>query len=199
MQALFLSLDRFSYEALLIWLVWLVWGRWNDHERLAVRVLTRGQARQRQPHSARECPVCRAAPGAWATHERRVVEPWSAHKSKRGRPKRVETDGYCCPNPGCPYYQITDARLHALVGDGLHHGADPIQYRRCQACHTKGSARWQTPMYDLKTPVRRVDEVVTATSQGVDVAAASRIFKHDERTSQRWLSRMADHSARLHQ
>ena len=35
-------------------------------------------------------------------------------------------------------------------------------------------------MHDLKTPVRRVDEVVTATSEGVDVAAASRIFKHDE-------------------
>jgi hypothetical protein len=88
--------------------------------------------------------------------------------------------------------------VHALVGDGWHYGADPIQYLRCQACHTKFSVRVATPMYDLKTPVRRVDEVVTATSEGVDVAAASRIFKHDERTIHRWLARTAAHSQRLH-
>jgi hypothetical protein len=110
----------------------------------------------------------------------------------------VETDGYACPNPDCLYYQITDAQLHALVGDGQHHGADSIQYLRCQACQTKVSVRWNTPMYGLKTPVRRVDEVVTATSEGVDVAAASRLFKHDERTIQRWLARIASHSPRLH-
>ncbi len=39
---------------------------------------------------------------------------------------------------------------------------------------------------------------MTATSEGVDVVAASRIFKHDERTIQRWLARAADHSQRLH-
>jgi transposase-like protein len=94
------------------------------------------------------------------------------------------------------YYGLRDARLHALVGDGLHHGADTIQYLRCQACHTKVSVRRDTPMYNLKTLVARVDEVVTATSEGVDVAAASRIFKHDERTIQRWLARMAAHSQR---
>ncbi len=88
--------------------------------------------------------------------------------------------------------------MHALVGDGLHHGADTIQYLRCQACHTKISVRRNTPMSALKTPVRRVEEVVTATSEGVDVAAASRIFTHDERTIQRWLTRMAAHSQRLH-
>jgi hypothetical protein len=53
-------------------------------------------------------------------------------------------------------------------------------------------------MYDLKTPVRRVDEVMTATSEGVDVAAASRIFKHDERTIARWLARTGSHAQRLH-
>ncbi len=96
------------------------------------------------------------------------------------------------------YYGIRDARLHALVGDGVHDGADSIQYLRCQACRTKVSTRWNTPMYDLKTPVRRVDEVMTATSEGVDVAAASRIFKHDERTIARWLSRTGSHAQRLH-
>ncbi|MEP7288081.1 MAG: IS1 family transposase [Chloroflexota bacterium] len=53
-------------------------------------------------------------------------------------------------------------------------------------------------MYDLKTPVRRVEEVMTATSEGVDVSAVSRIFKHDERTIRRWVTRSGQHAYRLH-
>jgi transposase-like protein len=110
----------------------------------------------------------------------------------------VVTDGQSCSNPALLYYQITDSHLHALVGYGKHHGADAIQYFKCQACHTKVSARWNTPMYDLKTPVRRVDEVTTALSEGVDVSAAQRIFKHDERSIQRWMERVAEHGRRAH-
>jgi IS1 family transposase/transposase-like protein len=99
----------------------------------------------------------------------------------------------------CRYYQVTDSGLHALVGYGKHYGADVTQYFRCQACGTKVTARWNTPMYDLKTPARRVQEVLTATSEGVDIAAASRIFQHDERTITCWLSRMAEHSRRAHE
>jgi IS1 family transposase len=198
MQALFLALLRFSYELLLVGLLWAHWISRGGDDRLGVKALGSGQPRQRHPQSPRDCPVCSATPGTGAGQAQRVVEPWATQKSKRGRPKTVETEGHCCPNPGCVYYGITDARLHALVGDGQHYGADTIQYLRCQACHTKVSVRRNTPMYDLKTPVRRVDEVVTATSEGVDVAAASRIFKHDERTIQRWLARMATHSQRLH-
>ncbi len=106
--------------------------------------------------------------------------------------------GYWCPNPRCHYFKITDAQVHALVGDGFHYGTDTIQYLRCQVCHTKFSVRLGTPMYDLKTPARRVDKVMTATSEGVDVSAASRIFKHDERTIQCWLARTAADSQRLH-
>ncbi len=142
--------------------------------------------------------MCRRAHGQCGPHEQRVVEPWAKQKSQRGRPKVVNTEGYYCPYPDCRYYRITDARVHALVGDGLHSGADTIPYLQCQACHRKFSVRVGTPMYDLKTPAKRVDEVMTATSEGVDVAAASRIFKHDERTIQHWLDRTAQHAQRLH-
>jgi IS1 family transposase/transposase-like protein len=111
----------------------------------------------------------------------------------------VVTDGHSCNNPACRYYQITDSQRHALVGYGKHYGADVTQYFRCQACGTKVTVRWNTPMYDLKTPARRVQEVLTATSEGVDIAAVSRIFQHDERTITRWLCRIAEHSRRAHQ
>ncbi len=157
MQDLILSSLRLSYELLLVWLVWTTWISLSDSDQLSARALVSGQPRQRHPQSPRDCPVCRAARRACEGHEQQVVEPWAAQKSKQGRPKLVATDGYCCPNPRCPYYQIADARVHALVGDGLHHGVDTSQYLRCQACLTKVSVRWNTPMYDLKTPVRRVD------------------------------------------
>jgi len=110
----------------------------------------------------------------------------------------VETAGYSCNNQVCVYYNITDSSIHALVGNGKHRGADLIPYLKCQACGSKVTSRWNTPMYDLKTKASRVAEVVTASSEGVDVTAASRIFKHDERTIQGWLTRMARHSQRLH-
>ncbi len=48
-------------------------------------------------------------------------------------------------------------------------------------------------MYDLKTAAGEVRRVMTS-SEGVDVAAASRIFAHDERTIRRWLARGAHHA-----
>ena len=52
---------------------------------------------------------------------------YSQTKSKRGRPKKISTEGYACPNPKCLYYGCTEAALHALVGDGCHGKDEPIQ------------------------------------------------------------------------
>jgi len=96
------------------------------------------------------------------------------------------------------YFQVTDSQVHALVGCRTHQGADTLQYYKCQVCGSKGTARWNTPLYDLKTAAHEVARVMTARSEGVDVAAASRIFAHDERTVQRWLARGAHHAERWH-
>ncbi len=155
MQELLSIFLRLGYELLLVWLLWTAWISGDGGERLLSPLQTRGQLRQRHPQSPRDCPVCRAAHEMCETHTQRVVEPWAKRKSKRGRPRAIDTEGYGCPNPLCPYYKITDAPVHALVGDGRHYGADTIQNGRCQACHTKFSVRRGTPMYDLKTPTRR--------------------------------------------
>jgi len=60
------------------------------------------------------------------------------------------------------YFQVTDSHVHALVGCGTHHGIDAIQYFKCQACGTKVTGRWNTPMYDLKTAACEVGRVMTA-------------------------------------
>ena len=95
MQDLFLSVVRLSDELLLVWLVWTYWISWNGNGRLIIRARMQGQARH--PQNPRDCPVCRAAHGVCEAHEQRVIEAGAKQKSKRGRPKVVEADGFAAP------------------------------------------------------------------------------------------------------
>src|SRR3712207_6502374 len=73
-----------------------------------------------KPRSPDDCPTCRAQAASPTTDplSRLPVRPWCELKSRRGAPKRINTDGFACPTSTCAYYRITDAQLHALVGDG---------------------------------------------------------------------------------
>ena len=104
-----------------------------------------------KPRTPDDCPACRlASPGVEPASA--PVRPWREVKSRRGAPKRISTDGFACPNQQCLYFGITDAHIHALVGDGKHGQAEHIQTFRCQACHATFTARRHTPLYRLKTP-----------------------------------------------
>jgi IS1 family transposase/transposase-like protein len=153
-----------------------------------------------RPRTPDDCPACRAQERAAPRPDPppSSVQPWRDVKSPRGAPKRILTEGFACPTRRCPYYGITDERVHALVGDGHHGTTDHIQDFRCQACGTKVSARWGTALYQLKTPPWRVGEVVSAVAEGLDVAAAVRVFGHGEATITLWLSRAGQQADRLH-
>jgi hypothetical protein len=82
-----------------------------------------------KPRSPGDCPACRLASpvssaGGLAPAP---VRPWCEVKSRRGAPKRVNTKGFACPNPTCPYFGSTDDQIHALVGDGKHGQLERIQ------------------------------------------------------------------------
>src|SRR6266566_1886189 len=128
-----------------------------------------------------------------------MSRPWPEVKSRRGAPKRIDTEGFACPNPQCPYFGITDAHLHALVGDGKHGRAEPIQTFRCQACHGTCSARRNTALYRLKTPSRQVAVVLTALAEGLDPSAAERVFGYRQATITTWLTRAGEHAQTLHE
>ena len=102
-----------------------------------------------QPRSPDDCPACRLS----YTLSSRVepapapVRPWREVKSRRRAPKRVNTQGFACPNLQCSYFGITDAHIHALVGDGKHGRAEQIQTFRCHACRTTFTSRRNTPLY----------------------------------------------------
>jgi hypothetical protein len=116
-----------------------------------------------KPRTPDDCPVCRLASTPASAGGPAPVRPWREVKSRRGAPKRVNTQGYACPNQQCLYLGIPDAQIHALVGDGKHGQAERIQTFRCQACHTTFSARRHTPLYRLKTPSHQIALVLSAT------------------------------------
>src|SRR5215467_4073120 len=121
-----------------------------------------------KPRCSDDCPACRLASPASSSAEpaHAQVRPWSEVKSRRGAPKRIDTEGFACPNPQCRYFGNTDAQIHALVGDGKRGRAERIQTFRCQACRTTFSARRDTPLYRLKTPSHQVAVVLSALAEG---------------------------------
>src|SRR5258708_13350793 len=153
-----------------------------------------------KPRSPHDCPACRLASTLSPIVEPAPppVRPWREVKSRRGAPKRVNTEGFACPNRKCLYSGITDAHVHALVGDGTHGHAERIQTFRCQACHTTFSARRDTPLYRLKTPSKQVAMVLTALAEGLDASAAERVFSYRQATITTWLTRAGEHAQPLH-
>jgi IS1 family transposase len=183
---------------LMIVLLWLAWPRQpslSHHANVTARV-----QRLLKPRTPDDCPICQqqAALPTTTGAPRPPIISWRERKSRRGRPKRITTQGFACPNRRCAYFRITDQQIHALVGDGGHGRCERIQTLRCQACGTTFSTRRDTPLYRLKTASQRVAEVLTALAEGVDIAAAVRIFGHRHATITTWLTRAGEHSATLH-
>jgi hypothetical protein len=151
-----------------------------------------------KPRTPDDCPTCRAAqPGLPPAST--SLKPYAQIKSPRGRRKQIATAGYACPNADCRYFGITDDRIHALVGCGGHGRHEYIRDLKCQACHTKFSVRYGTVLYRLKTPARRVGEILSALAEGLSVGAAVRVFGHGEFTIRTWLTRAGLHAIALHE
>ncbi len=154
-----------------------------------------------KPRCPDDCPACRLASTASSGGEPAPgpVRPWREVKSSRGAPKQIHTEGYACPNQQCAYFGITDAHIHALVGDGKHGQSERIQTFRCQACRTTFSARRHTPLYRLKTPTHQIAMVLSALAEGLDPSAAERVFGCRQATITTWLTRAGEHAQTLHE
>ena len=153
-----------------------------------------------KPRTPDDCPSCRltSTPSSGRGPASEAVRPWREVKSRRGAPKRVNTEGYACPNPQCRYCGITDAQVHALVGDGKHGHTEQIQTFRCQACHTTFSAQRDTPLYRLKTHSQQIAVVLSALAEGLNPSAAERVFGYRQATITTWLTRAGEHAQTLH-
>jgi hypothetical protein len=193
--------SRLILLVLILCLLWLVWLSRQCQppqlHRTAVRTTLQRLLRPRIPH---DCPTCRQERASPIVEipTRLPIRPWSEVKSHRGAPKHIDTQGYACDNRACVYFGITDARVHALVGDGAHGKCERIHTFRCQACGATFSCRRNTALYQLKTASPRIAEVLAALAEGLDVSAAVRVFGHREATITRWLQRAGQHGETLH-
>ena len=153
------------------------------------------------PRCPDDCPACRLGFTASSSGHQpsALVRPWPEVKSRRGAPKRIDTQGFACPNEQCTYFGIIDAHIHALVGDGKHGHAELIQTFRCQACRTTFCARRHTPLYCLKTPSHQIVVVLSALAEGLDASAAECVFGYRQATITTWLSRAGEHAQTLHE
>src|SRR5258708_26279746 len=65
-----------------------------------------------KPRSPRDCPACRLSStlssGVGPAPAPPPVRPWREVKSRRAAPTPVNTEGFACPNPPCPYSALTD-------------------------------------------------------------------------------------------
>jgi IS1 family transposase len=164
------------------------WWQWvKDHH-----------ARQRHPKSPQDCPHCCHGVRLETAQINWHVKPWGEVKSTRGRKKKYATQGYACLNPACACFGHTDERIHALVRHTTRGKDKDIPYRCCQACQTVFSSRKGTPLYYLKTKPERVEMVVWFVAEGVDYAVMVRYTGHKDAAMARWLDRMGQHSAGLH-
>jgi IS1 family transposase len=155
-------------------------------------------SRPLRPRSPDDCPACCRSSHPVSPTVAAPVRPWRTAKSRRGRRKTINTNGYACPYPDCQYHNITDAKVHALVGYGYHGKCERIQDLYCQACHRKISVRRYTMLYRLKTSAAQVALVLTALAEGLSVSGAVHTFGHRERTITSWLVRAGTHGERLH-
>lgn len=177
----------------------ILWNHYQDHRTKQAKKKKKGPPREWQPRNPKKCPACQAGVCLPALHPKREVIPWREVKSRRGRKKTVKTEGHCCLNPRCAYVGITDAAVHALVGNGKDGKHKDIQLLRCQCCQSGFTSRRDTPLYYLKTAAATVEMCLWLLAEGIDEATLVRFTGHGEATLSRWLTRAGEHSERLHQ
>ena len=69
-----------------------------------------------KPRTPRDCPVCclSSTISTAASPTALPVRPWSEVKSRRGAPKRIDTQGFACPNQQCPLCWLLEASAEKM-------------------------------------------------------------------------------------
>lgn len=142
-----------------------------------------------RPKNERDCRFCREGKGNRAGAKRELPETWQLRKGRGGPKKKIQTEGFFCPNKSCAYYEIMEEDIHALVGYGRHGTQEVIQDFKCQACGKKFSARRNTILYRLRSHSELIEKILWLLALGVDASALEEVFGVREITIRTWLSR----------
>ncbi|MFO7684346.1 MAG: DDE-type integrase/transposase/recombinase [Chloroflexota bacterium] len=194
-----LSNTEFFIFILTLWSIWFFLSTLHDIRQWGGQPpKKKGNRRQLKPQSPHDCELCRLGLHEPKPKGPRQVTPWPQIKNPSGRKKRSNSEGKACPRRCCDYYGITDSLVHALVSNGWRGKSERIRQWKCQACGGKFSDRRNTALYRLKTASQQVAQVMIAMAEGVDLSAATRIFRFHHTTVSRWMNRAGQHGQALH-
>jgi len=155
--------------------------------------------RSLKPKSEKDCPYCQAGNTQIVPLPETSLTPYSQTKSNRGRKKKICTHNYFCSNPHCYYYNVTDERIHALIGYGSHGKYECIPDLFCQACESKFTIRKHTLLYRLKTLSKIIFMAMSLLVLGIDTSALQEALGIQESTLRTWLTRSGAQSRKLHE
>ncbi|MBL7184376.1 MAG: helix-turn-helix domain-containing protein [Anaerolineae bacterium] len=109
-----------------------------------------------------------------------------------GRPRTIPTAHLCCPQEDCTSSGIFGPHPdHDIVGNGTYttaHGEKRQMYL-CQVCKQPFSETAGTPFFNLKTPMRTLNEL----AEGLGVRAVARIHHAEPDTVLEWLRKAGQH------
>lgn len=142
-----------------------------------------------RPKTEKDCRFCRADKSKRTEARHEMPVSWQMRKGQGGPKKKIQTEGFFCPNKSREYYGITEEAIHALVGYGRHGKQEAIQDFKCQACGKKFTARRNTILYRLKSPSGLIEKILWLLALGVDVSALEEVFGVREITIRTWLCR----------
>jgi len=146
-----------------------------------------------------DCPYCQTGHTLTIAPPETTHIPYSETKSKRGRKKKICTHKYFCSNPDCYYYQVSDERIHALIGYGSHGKYECIPDLFCQECERKFTIRKHTLLYRLKTLSKIIFMAMSLLVLGIDTSALEEAMGIQESTLRTWLTRSGAQSRKLHE
>lgn len=131
-----MRIERWIILILGITLLRMLWRQYRRRLRRWWKQTKDQLPRHWQPKSLADCPLCCAEMEQTPEQALEVEFPeaYAESKTRRGRKKTVQTEGYACPDVDCKYYRVTEAARHALVGHGKLGENKDIQRLKCQAC-----------------------------------------------------------------
>jgi len=136
----------------------------------------------------------------WPYAHNQDVIPYAQIKSKRGRKKTHNTEGFACPHLDCPYRGITDSATHALIAYGNHGRKERIPDLYCQACKRKITSRTMTALFGLRKPSEHIITTLNTLVEGMSEEGAVRglpCYKLNSDSIRRWITRAAQHAGAL--
>jgi hypothetical protein len=165
-----------------LWHLYLPHHQPSHSKRGAMRARIHRLLKPRTPH---DCSACRLSctPSSDVRPAPAPVRPWREVKSRRGAPKRVNTEGFACPNQRCPYSGITDARIHASFWgwQAWPCRAHPDVSRPCLSHDFHCPA--PHPLVPSENPLSQDrNGADLARACGLDASAAERLFGYRQAT-----------------